>query len=253
MNSLFSHNSALKIILFVIFFSSFSSLLSQNYKVTYYISEIKLHGSMDNMDEKAKRFTEQVISRAKDVNYILTTSNDYSYFESENILSKVNEYSQENMQLILAKRFASFNEKVYTNHKKDTIVFIRNLGGENSIVKRKSCVFNWVIKKEIKKILGLDSVKAQGSYYDALTNKEVKVEAWFFPSIPLQSGPDIFMELPGLIAEISLAGAVVTVKKIEPITNKDIQRVDDSKAMSQQEYENLIGNLTKKMDTYKDD
>ncbi|WP_157998030.1 GLPGLI family protein [Bizionia argentinensis] len=255
MNLIFLHNRTLKSILYVIFFVTFSSLFAQTpyYKVTYYISEIKLHGSIDNMDEKAQRFTEQIINRAKDVNYILTINKDYSFFESENFLSKENESSQENMQLILAKRFASFNEKVYANHKKDSIVVIRDLGGVNYSVKRKNYVFNWVIKKENKKILGLDAMKAEGNYYDALTNKELKVEAWFIPSIPIQAGPDIFMDLPGLIAEVNLQGAVVTVKKIEPITNIGIEKVDDSKAISQQEFESLIGDLTKKMENYNED
>ncbi|MCX7551394.1 GLPGLI family protein [Xanthomarina sp. F2636L] len=255
MNFLFSHNGTLKIILCLIFFGFFSSLFSQTkyYKVTYYISEIKLHGSIDNLDEKGKRFTEQVINRAKDVNYILTTSKEYSYFESENVLSKVNEYSQEHMQLILAKRFASFNEKVYSNFKKDSIVFFRNLGGQDYVVKRKGYVFNWKIKKETKKILGYDAMKAEGRYFDIITKEDFVVEAWFIPTIPIQSGPDIFMGLPGLIAEVNLKGAVVTVDKIEPLVSVKIKKVDESKAMTQQEFESLVGNLNKKMENYIED
>jgi GLPGLI family protein len=254
MTYLFLHYRTLKIFLCIILFSSVSSLFSQtNYKVTYYISEIKLHGSIDNLDEKGKRFTEQVINRAKDVNYILTTSKNYSYFEWEDVLSKINESSLENMQLILAKRFASLNDKVYTNHKNDSIVFYRNLGGQNYVVKQKSYAFNWVITKDNKKILGLETMKAEGNYYNALNNEESKVEAWFIPSIPVNSGPDIFNGLPGLIAEINLQGAVITIKKIEPKTNIEIEKVDDSKAMSQQEYESLISSLTKKMEDYLDD
>ncbi|MCF6295088.1 MAG: GLPGLI family protein, partial [Flavobacteriaceae bacterium] len=104
----------------------------------------------------------------------------------------------------------------------------------------------WIIKDGNKKILGFDAKKAEGNYYDPVTNRELKVEAWFIPSIPIQSGPDIFMGLPGLIAEVDLKGAVITVKKIETNQNLEIEKLDDSKAITQQEYEDIIKNLTKK-------
>lgn len=237
----------LKIVLCVFFLGVIPNLHAQtSYKVTYYISEIKLQGSIDNLDEKGKRFTNQIIEHAKDVNYILIANNNNSYFESEDVLGKESDSPQKNILSRMAKRFASFNKKVYANHNEDNIVFVRNLVNQDFTVKRDYFDFNWVLKEETKKILGFDAKKAEGNYYDSVKNEELKIEVWFIPSIPLQSGPDIFMGLPGLIAEVNLKGAVVSAKKIEPNVNLEIEKVDDTKAMTQQEYENLIKRLTKK-------
>jgi GLPGLI family protein len=115
-------------------------------------------------------------------------------------------------------------------------------------VKRKYFDFNWVLKEENKNILGYNAKKAVGKYFDPVLKKEIEVQVWFIPSIPLQSGPDIFMGLPGLIAEVDLPRAVVKAKKIETNDALNIKKVDDSEAMSQEEFEEVIGNLNKRFE-----
>jgi len=247
MNSTNLRYSTLKVVFFLFFWGITPNLYAQtNYKVTYFIAELKLHGSIDNLDERGKRFTKQVIARSKDINYVLIANQNESYFERMDILKKGDDTPLEKIQSNMAQRFASFNEKTYANHKQDSIIFVRKLVGQDFIIKRDYINFNWIIKDDTKKIVGFDAKKAEGKYYNPVTNKELKVEAWFIPSIQLQSGPDIFMGLPGLIAEINIKGAVITVKKIEKNENFEIDKIDDSKAMSQQEYEDLIKDLTKK-------
>jgi len=247
MNIFYFRHSALKVVLCLFFLGFIPKLYAQTtYKVTYYISEPKLHGSIDNLDEKGKRMTKQVFARAKDLNYILIADQEQSYFELEDILRKENDSPLEGILSKMAARFASFNEKIYANNKGGNIIFVKRLVSQDFIVKRDHYDFNWVIKEDTKKILGYNAKKAVGNYYDYIKNRELKVEAWFIPSIPLQSGPDIFMGLPGLIAEVDLKSAVVTVKKIEPSQKLDINKIDDSKAMTQEEYEDLIKSLTEK-------
>lgn len=249
MNFLHLRFRAIKAVLCIFYLGFIPSFYAQTaYKVTYYIAELKLHGSIDNLDEKGKRFAKQVIDYSKDVNYILITNQVDSYFESEDILRRENDSPLEDILSRMAKRFTSFNKMVYANRNEGNIVFVRNIVNQDFIVKRDYFNFNWILKEETKKILCFDANKAEGNYYDPVTNKELKVEAWFIPSIPLQSGPDIFMGLPGLIAEVNLKGAVVTMKKIEQNLNLDIKKLDDSKAMNQKEYEDLIKNLTKKFE-----
>jgi len=239
--------STLKVVFFLFFWGITPNLYAQTtYKVTYFIAELKLHGSIDNLDERGKRFTKQVIARSKDINYVLIANQNESYFERMDILKKGDDTPLEKIQSNMAQRFASFNEKTYTNHKQDSIIFVRKLVGQDFIVKRAYFNFDWVIKNDTKKIVGFNAKKAVGKYYNPVLNKEFKVIAWFIPSIQLQSGPDIFMGLPGLIAEINIKGAIITAKKIEKNINFEIQKVNDSKAMSQQEYEDLIKDLTKK-------
>jgi len=239
--------SILKVVLCLFSLGIVPNLYAQTtYKVTYHISEPKLLGSKKDLDKKGKQLVEQIVDYAKNINYILITNQNESYFEQENILKKESNNPLEPVLEKMAKRFASFHKAVYANHNEDSIIFIKNLLDQDFKVKRNYYNFNWVLKDDNKKIMGFNAKKALGSYINSVTNKELKVEAWFIPSIPLQSGPDIFMGLPGLIAEINLNKAVITIKKIEKNTNLEINKVDDSKVMTQKEYEVLIKDLTKK-------
>lgn len=239
--------STLKVVLYLSFVCFDYSLSAQSvYKVTYHISELKLQGSIENLDERGKRYTKQVIAHARDVNYILISNQNESYFEREDILSPEKDTPFNRILSRTAQRFASFHEEVYANHVEDSIFLVNNIVNQNFTVKRGFFNFNWIIKDDHKKILSFDAKKAEGSYFDPVLNEELNVEAWFIPSISLQSGPDIFMGLPGLIAEVNLKGAVVTANKIEPNLNLSIDKIEDSKAMTEIEYQDLIKDLTKK-------
>lgn len=219
-----------------------------SYKVTYHIAEPKLQGSTEGADEATMQFLKQMMDYAKTINYILIANQEESYFQLEEGLRKGNDTPLNRILLNSAKRFSSFHEKLYVNYNEDHVVFVKNLINKDFTVKTSPHNFNWNLKEDSKKILGFDAKKAEGTYHDPVKNKDIKVEAWFVPSIPLQSGPDIFMGLPGLIAEVHLRGAVVTMKKIEPNQTLEIKKIDASKAMSQQEYEEIIKSLTKKFE-----
>ncbi|NCO62508.1 MAG: GLPGLI family protein [Flavobacteriales bacterium] len=223
------------------------------FKVTYSVTDVKIQGSLDNLDNNSKQLFEKMADYTKDVNYILIANQEESYFEQENALNKESDSPLEHILSRGAQRFTSFNERVYANHNVDSIVFVRNILNQDFTVKRDYFNFNWVFKKETKKILDFNAIKAEGSYYHPVTNEDLKVVAWYIPSIQLQSGPDIFMGLPGLIAEVDLKGAIVTIKKIETIKNLEIEKINDLKAMNQQEFKDLIKSLNKKFENYIDD
>jgi|GEM_PF-961509 len=246
---------ALKSVFFLCFFlgSIPDSYAQKIFKVTYSVVETKIQGSLDNLDNNSKRLYQQIGDYIKNANYILIANPEESFFEQEEALKKESDSPLEHILSRSVQRFTSFNEMVYAKHNVDSIVFARNILNQDFTVKREYFNFNWILKKETRKILNFNVMKAEGSYYHPVTNKELKVEAWYIPSIPIQSGPDIFMGLPGLIAEVNLHGAVVRVKKIEKNVNLKIEKVDDLKAISQQEFEYLIKSLNKKFKNYIED
>lgn len=237
---------------FKIFFCVFllvpitSSYAQTSYKITYHISEIISSTPREKMEPKIRQLSNQVDAYAENVHYTLIAKNDHSYFELEQSLGKARYSNHEETLYAMAELFPSFNKRVYADYNENTIVFIRNLAGMDYTVKRDFYDFNWQIKEDAKQILGLEARKAEGNYIHPSTHKEMEIEAWFIPSISLQSGPDIFMGLPGLIAEVHLEQAVVTAIKIEPNAKIEVKKIDDTKAMSQQELEELIIDLTGK-------
>lgn len=225
----------------------FVGIYSQtNYKITYKIAEPKMQGSQKNLDDNGREFFTKVFRKAKTIRYQLITNGQESYFEEVKALNTGNESPLDEIAHKMAKRFASFNEKVYSNTKTDTMVFLKSLVNQEYLVKRKFYDFNWDITNEKKDILGFECIRAAGTYYNPVTRKKSNISAWFIPSIPLKMGPDIFTGLPGLIAEIDTKGAIVTLHSIVKDNNFDFIKLDTTKAMNQKEYEDLISQLTEK-------
>lgn len=241
------HHCFFKIVLCVFFLVFITDLNAQaSYKITYHISETIPSIPREKMEPRIRQVSEQINAYAKNVHFILRINNNHSFFEMENSLDKTNDSYHDKMLFSMARTAPSFNKEVYADYNESSIVFIRNLATKDYTVKRDFYDFNWQIEEETKQILGLEARKAKGNYIQPSTHEEMDVEAWFIPTISLQSGPDIFMGLPGLIAEVHLKQAVVTAIKIESNSNLEIKKIKDSKAMSQQELEELIIDLTEK-------
>lgn len=84
---------------------------------------------------------------------------------------------------------------------------------------------------------------------ETITTKTINIEAWYTPQIPVQSGPDKFGGLPGLILELNYDGTTILCSKIilqpkEGVTVKEPKKGDK---VSQKEYEEIIEKKIKEM------
>lgn len=234
------------IIFFTLLMFTMPIFSQDGYNVSYFISRTTPHGSIDNLSTQAKQMAQKLLDAAKSVRYTLTINEKSSYFSADDFFSIGESTSLDQIYFDLAKKTTLFNKEIYSNYSNKQMTFVKDLVDKDFIVKTDLIDFKWKLINEEKTIANLNAYKAVGTYFDPIKNKEAVVIAWYVPSIPISGGPDIFMGLPGLIAEVELKGAIVTVEKLEEIKNLEINKIDDSKAMTSNEYHNLIKNLTGK-------
>lgn len=215
-------------------------------KITYKTEPI-LQGSLDGKSENMKVIVKKIIDHAKKTKYVLLTSPKESFFKKEEVMSKGDKTTYEKIFKEGASRFTGFHEKLYSDYQKTQIIFIQNLAGKEVVVKKQFHDFEWKIKKSSKSILGFATKKAESTYHDPITGDSHTIIAWFAPSIPIRSGPDIFTGLPGLILELELPKAVITAETIEEDEKLEIKKLNDKDALTQKEYEKLISKLNKKL------
>jgi len=235
-----------KTFLFFILLTSQLLFSQESYRITYKVTEPKMRGNTETLGDDGKQFFKKAFEYAKDLKYVLTTTQEQSFFKLEDVLEKGDETPLEKILFKTAKRFTSFKNRVYTEINKNRIVFEKSLVNKDFIVQRECYKFNWEIKDAKKNILGYNAQLATGNYYDKITNKDKIVKAWFIPSIPISIGPDIFMGLPGLIGEVEIQGATVTMSEIKSIINLEVKKINTSEALSEEEFNDLIINFNNK-------
>lgn len=216
------------------------------FKITYKTQPI-LQDSLDGKSEQMKTIVNEIIDQAKKTKYTLVTNQKEASFRKEEMMSKGDRNPYEKIFKEGANRFTGFHEKLYSNNQDSEIVFKQNLAGQELVVKRDFYDFKWQIKKASQFILGLSTKKAEGVYYNPITGNSYEIIAWFAPSIPIKTGPDIYNGLPGLILELELPKAVITAETIEESQKLEIKKVSVKDALSQKEYEKLISELNKKL------
>ena len=178
-----------KTLIYIILLLLSKSLSAQNnFEVAYTITELKLHGSIENLNEEGKAFTQKVIDKSKKTEYKLIVNNFESSFNLKKILGIGEESEMDKILSKMGRLFTSFNEKVYVDHQNKIMVFVVNLAGKDFTVKKKLYDFKWDIKKEAKTILGYKVNRAVCNHYYPITNEKFEIEAWFAPSTPIQAG-----------------------------------------------------------------
>jgi GLPGLI family protein len=96
----------------------------------------------------------------------------------------------------------------------NTVLFTGELMKKDFLVKDKIKRNSWVVKDEIKEVLGHICMKAVSHDYI----KKQQIVAWFALDIEGPNGPDRYIGLPGLILEIDINNGAKVIKAMEVST-----------------------------------
>ena len=193
-------------------------------------------------NEVIRKFFLQAIEGAKHLKFELTFNDSISEFK----LMKNMALDGENLEMAILdsrakKEIYIFKNKIYHNNS-------NGLFKENEFLIIDPLNQNWVYTNESKVIDGYTCYKATNEYI--VDNGKIfkhPVIAWFCPQIPISIGPRGYGGLPGLILELQEWNSVFGVEKIEFSNNvKEIILPQEGKIISEQEYQNKVGEAVKK-------
>ena len=113
----------------------------------------------------------------------------------------------------------------------------------NFLIESGTDTVKWKITGNQKEVLGYSCLEAE------LVGASKKTVAWFAPTLPIQTGPDGYSGLPGLILSIDIEDGkmTLTASKIEfkPIDSKELAKPKDGKRVTAQEYKKIVDEKTK--------
>jgi len=227
----------IKQFVFLIFFYTHFCLAQFSGKVEYDLilgddPRFSYNQELTNMLINAQQLSE-------DLSYSLYFDKDKSYFE-------INE------QPINTRKYFTFFACVSTKPDRSSYSDLKNqlftanyfdiFFNKNFIIEDK-VNYHWIITDEEKTINNLKAIKANG-----LTRDKEPIEAWFTPEIPVSTGPENFMGLPGLILELQVLYTKYVCRKIEftDAYNSKIVKPKGDEVINYEGYDNL----RKKMDEY---
>lgn len=127
---------------------------------------------------------------------------------------------------------------VYSNLNKNeySYSFFNKFKSQTYLLKDKAN-YQWHITDENKIIDNITVYKAFG-----MTHDKRKIEAWFAPEIPVSSGPEIYIGLPGLILELQIGYTKYITKKIV-FTDKYINNIKkpiEGKPITENDYLKIL-------------
>lgn len=162
----------------------------------------------------------------------------------------------------------AMNGKHFKDVKNKTYVRESELMGKNFLIKDSLRVYNWKMVNETKMIGNFLCFKAEailkGSEMsmnfgrnqrnqtdDKIETKEreILIEAWYTPEIPVSDGPADYWGLPGLIVEVNADRTSLSLLKVElnPKEKIQIKEPDKGKVVSKKEYDEIVASKMEEM------
>lgn len=192
-----------------------------------------------DMPSHVKKSIVGIESTINSFEYKLLFNNNRAKF---NQVEKLNLDSDNILTIKLAKittgirgnYFYDFNKKALIREVEDfeELVLVQKVGD-----------YNWILKKETKKING-------SICYKAILKKKIETRsrgviernlvAWYDPSINIPFGPDGYYGLPGLIVELNDGKVTTYLIKIDYRINPSIEFPHRGRVMTEDEYNSYL-------------
>jgi len=138
------------------------------------------------------------------------------------------------------------DNKVFINLKKNEIVEQREFMTRMFLIERDMPETAWKITGNQKMVLNYPCMEATSVDTAGLVTK-----AWFAPSIPVQSGPALFCNLPGLVLEVNINEGfqVFTAQSIslEAPEKETLKKPKEGKKVTQEEFDEIVAEKLKEM------
>ncbi|MGE0077266.1 MAG: GLPGLI family protein [Bacteroidales bacterium] len=115
------------------------------------------------------------------------------------------------------------------------------------LIESNADTIKWKITGNQKEIMGYNCLEAE------LVGASKKTIAWFAPALTVQTGPDGFTGLPGLILAVDIEEGKMTLTacKIDfkAIDSKELSKPKDGKKVTAQEFKKIVAEKTKDMES----
>jgi GLPGLI family protein len=169
--------------------------------------------------KKLNKQISETLNNIKDVNYLLTFTNEQSKFVIENKLENENKKRIMNLTKIKAGK-----GQYFFNIVNNEILHQKNSFGQQFLISMPP--MKWEITSENKMLGKYLCYKATTEKYieSRRGKKAIKIEAWYAPEIPFNYGPKNYNGLPGLILNLK-EGALLFYAKNIKIKSKETIKI----------------------------
>lgn len=138
------------------------------------------------------------------------------------------------------------NNKVFIDLEKKRIVEQREFMTRMFLIKREMPETAWKITGNQKMVLNYPCMEAT-----SVDTAGIVTRAWFAPSIPVQSGPALFCNLPGLVLEVNIndGSRVFSAQSInlETPEKEILKQPKEGKKVTQEEFDEIVAEKLKEM------
>lgn len=243
----------MKQILMLVFMMLFSNIiLSQDFQgIATYKSQRKSVIKLDSTQISSKSMEQltMMMNRQNTKTFKLVFNKTESLYKEEKELESPQQAGIK-MSIVGASTgsgilYKNFKERRYINQKESL--------GKMFLIKDLLQKYNWNITGEVKFIGQYKCYKAvmKREAKDQRAQKETVIEivAWYTPEIPINSGPNSYHGLPGLILEINDGISTIVCNKVILSPEKKIKIIKPKKGkvISQLEHDKIIDKKSKEM------